>query len=189
MIIVCDIDGILNDLIGKTLALYNANSGKNIQISDITTYELAGCLPQEDVDGICALFKQKSLWDSLKPLPESQKALHGFIKSGHDVYLATSTDPINFEWKIQWIEKYYPLVDTNNVIRIMNKGLLRCDVMIDDCLSNLKSNVCERIVLDYPWNRNTSADYAYNIHRANNWGDIVNIINDIEKEMKKWEDQ
>ena len=187
MIIVCDIDNILNDLISQTLTLYNTNKGKNIKSSDITTYELVDCLSLEDAEGICALFKEKSLWHSLKPLPDSQKALHSFIKSGHDVYLATSTDPINFEWKIQWVKKYYPLVNTDNVIRIMNKGLLNCDVMIDDCLSNLKSNICERIVLDYPWNRSESTDYAYNIHRAYNWSDIVNIINNLEKEMKEWD--
>ena len=69
----------------------------------------------------------------------------------------------------------------------MDKSLLRVDVMVDDHLSNLVSNVCERICLDYPWNRDTSKDYAYDIKRAYNWNDVVNIINNIEKEMKKWE--
>ena len=38
MIIMCDIDGVLNNLIEKTLELYNSRSDRNIQISDITTY-------------------------------------------------------------------------------------------------------------------------------------------------------
>jgi 5'(3')-deoxyribonucleotidase len=69
----------------------------------------------------------------------------------------------------------------------MNKSLLRIDVMIDDHLSNLTSNICERICLDYPWNRSASKDYVYDIKRAYSWNDVVDIINKIEKEMKEWE--
>ena len=39
MIIACDIDGCINDLVDKTLEMYNAEAGKNIKISDITTYK------------------------------------------------------------------------------------------------------------------------------------------------------
>ena len=70
----------------------------------------------------------------------------------------------------------------------MDTSLLKCDVMIGDCLDNLAGgNICEKICLDYPYNRDTSKDYAYDIYRANNWRDIVYIINDIERKIKEWE--
>ena len=69
----------------------------------------------------------------------------------------------------------------------MDKSLLKCDIMIDDCLDNLTSNICERICLDYPYNRDASRDYAYDIYRAHNWRDIVSIINEIERKIKEWE--
>lgn len=187
MIIMCDIDGILNDLITKVLALYNSRSNKNIHISDITSYNFLECLPREDADGICELFKEKELWDSLEPLPGSQKGLKTLINNGHNVYLATATLPENFPWKIEWLNKYFSFICADNVIRIMNKGLLKCDVMIDDCIDNLKSNLCERVVLDAPWNRNKTKDTVYDIKRAHNWNEIVKIINDLERKNREWE--
>ena len=121
MIIACDIDGILNNLVEETLILYNSRSGKNIKSTDITSYNFFDCLPKEDAEGIISLFKEKRLWDSLKPLKGSQNALKQIIKRGHKVYLATATDPINFEWKIDWLERYFSFIPTDNVIRIMDK--------------------------------------------------------------------
>lgn len=187
MIIMCDIDNILNDLIVKAITLYNTRSGKNIKISDITSYHLSDCLSQEDAKGICSLFKEKELWDSLKPLSGAQKGLKTLINKGHTVYLATATDPTNFEWKCKWCNYYFDFIPTDNIIRIVNKSLLKVDVLIDDYLDNLIYNICDRIVLDYTWNRDTSKDYAYDIQRAHNWEEIVHIINDIERKNKEWE--
>ena len=187
MIIVCDIDGILNDLAERAIEVYNSRSNKNIRISDIISYNFYDCLSKENADGIVSLFKEKSLWDSLKPLEGSQNGLKQLIKKGHRVYLATATDPINFGWKLSWLKQYYPFIPEDNVIRIMDKSLLKCDVLVDDCLDNLISSSAERVVLTHPWNHNELKDYAYGIRRAYGWSDIVNIINDIDKEMKKWE--
>lgn len=187
MIICFDIDNVMNDLAEKTIALYNSRNSKNIQMSDITAYNFYDCLSKEDADGIVGLFKDKLLWDSLKPLSHSKEVLKKLIKQGHQIFFATATDPVNFEWKCDWMSRYFNFIPTDNIIRIMDKSLLKIDVMVDDHLSNLTSNICERVCLDYPWNHNSSKDYAYDIRRAYSWFDIENIINNIAKEMKEWE--
>ena len=187
MIICFDIDNVINDLAEKTIALYNARANRDIQMSDITAYNFYDCLSKEDADGIISLFKDKELWDSLKPLSHSQEVLKKLIKQGHRIFLATATDPTNFEWKCDWLSRYFSFIPTDNIIRIMDKSLLRIDVMVDDHLSNLIGNVCERVCLDYPWNQSKSKDYAYDIKRAYSWDDIVDIINNIERKMKEWE--
>ena len=187
MIICVDIDNCLNNLVERTLEVYNSQTGKNIQMSDITTYNFYDCLPKEDADGIIALFKEKELWDSLKPLPYSQEILKKLIKQGHKVLLATATDPINFAWKCDWVSRYFGFIPTDNIIRIMDKSLLRIDVMVDDYLNNLTNNICERVCLNYSWNQSPSKDYAFDIKRVYSWNDVENIINNIEKEMKEWE--
>ena len=187
MIICVDIDNVLNNLTEKTIELYNALSDKNIQMSDITTYSFAECLPQEDADAIIELFQKQELWDALSPLSDSQWGLKTLLNTGHEIYLATATHPDNFAWKVAWIEKQYPFIDTHNIIRIVNKNLLKCDVMIDDCLDNLIGNMCERICFDYPWNRDDSKDFAYDVIRVYNLKDITNIINDMERKDREWE--
>ena len=181
MTIVCDIDCILNDLVEKTLDMYNSQSGKSIQMSDITSYNFFDCLSYEDAEGIVALFKNKSLWDSLKPREGAQNALKQLIKRGHHVYLATATDPVNFGWKIDWLQQYFSFIPSDNVIRIMDKSLLKCDVLIDDCLDNLVSVFCDRITLNYPWNQSSSKDIVYDIVRCENWDEIVDAINKLEE--------
>ena len=187
MIIICDVDNILNNLMEKTLKLYNARMDKNIQMSDIVAYSFAECLSIEDADAITELFKEKELWDSLTPLPASQKGLRRLVNQGHRVYLATATHPINFPWKVEWITKYFPYIPMENIMRVTDKSLLKADILIDDCLDHLTANICERVCLDYPWNRSESKDYAYDIKRAHTWNDIVNIINDIERKDKAWD--
>ena len=59
MMLCVDCDNVLNNLTEKTLELYNSQSGKNIQMSDIISYNFYECLPQEDADGIVSLFKEK----------------------------------------------------------------------------------------------------------------------------------
>ena len=186
MRIACDIDGCINNLVDKTLEMYNAETGKNIQISDITAYNFYDCLPKDDADGIIRLFQRKDLWDSLSPAHNSQKGLKTLINRGYKVYLTTATDPNNFAYKTEWLRAYFPFIDINNVIRIMDKSLLNVDIMIDDCLDHLTKNICERIVIDHPWNRDSSKDYAYDIHRAYDFGDVINIIDDIERRDKEW---
>ena len=62
-----------------------------------------------------------------------------------------------------------------------HKWLLRADVMIEDNLTNLLARpYYERIVLDYPWNRNVT-DYVYDIHRCTSWDEIVDAINKIDE--------
>lgn len=187
MIIMCDIDGVLNNLTQAAIDICNEHMDTNLKMDDIVSYNFDECLPADVASKIIGLFKLEEFWNNLRPIEGSQKYLRQLIKHGHQVYLATATDPINFEWKCGWIKQYFNFIPADNIIRIMDKSLLKCDVMIDDCLDNLTGNICERICLDYPYNRDASKDYSYDIYRASGWRDIVCIINDIERKNKEWE--
>lgn len=180
MIIMCDIDNVLNDLAPKTLAMYNAENDRDIKMSDINYFNFYDCLSAEDASGLIELFERKDLWDSLIPSSDAQWGLKTLIADGHEVYLATSTNPINFPWKIEWLKKYFPFIDKHNVICIQNKGLLKCDVMIDDCYDNLINNTCKRIVIEYPWNQDEKTEQKYDIYRAYNFKDVIEIIQNME---------
>ena len=189
MIITCDADNVLNNLGERMLEVYNARHSKNIRLSDLTSYHFVDCLPKADADGLYALFKERDLWESLKPLPGAREALKRFMKQGHKVYIATATDVVNFEWKCEWFSSFYPFIPTDNIIRIMDKSLLRTDVLIEDNIDNLISNFCDRICLDYPYNRSITKDFSYDINRAHNWSEIEKIIDDIERKNREWVNQ
>lgn len=187
MIIAVDFDNVLNNLTEKTIELYNSNSGKNIQMSDITSYNFYDCIDKDDADKIIKSFKNKALWDSLTPITGARESLQKLIDAGHKVYIATATAPENFQWKLSWLKKYFSFFNTDNVIRIMDKSLLKCDILIEDNTDQLvKHKLCHRICLDYPWNHNVS-DFVYSIRRCQDWNQILNEINKIEEEMDQYE--
>ena len=176
-----DIDNVLNNLTERVLDVYNSTGGKNIHLDNITAYNFYDCLSKQDADGIIDLFEKSDVWHSLTPIEDSQWAIDTLIKTGHRVIFATATAPCNFSWKIEWMKKHFPFVDSNDVIRIIDKSLIKCDILIDDCLDQLTKSACERICFNYPWNQSETKDYVYDIKRADGWRDIIKLINDIER--------
>ena len=79
MILCIDVDNVINDLVEKTLTMYNSENNKNIQISDLTTYNFYDCLPEKDAEGLINLFQRKELWDSLEPFHDSQWGIKTLI--------------------------------------------------------------------------------------------------------------
>ena len=187
MIIAIDFDNILNNLTEKTLEIYNAQSGKDIQISNLTSYHFYDCLGKSDANGMEKLFKKKELWDVLTPIAGAREGLQKLVDAGHRIVIVTATAPENFLWKVQFLRKYFPFFNPDNCIRMMDKSLLKCDILVEDSLEQLiKHKLCHRICLDYPWNRKVD-DFIYTIHRCHNWDEILNEVNKIEEEIKNYE--
>lgn len=181
-IIGVDIDSTINNLMDKTIEMYNQLYGTSYTVDDCTDYDFNQCFPVEVANNIKELFKSKDLWDSLTPVKNSQWALKKFIDNGYEIYLTTATDPINFPWKCDWVKWYFSFIPESNIIRINNKGLLNVDILIDDCAEQLISNIrCHRVCIDKPWNQSIW-DEAYGIHRCSNWNEIFEVVNKIFEE-------
>lgn len=172
-----DCDEVLNNLIEKTLELYNARHSTKLTLDSFTDYDFYKCLSFEEAENLTAMFLEKELWASLSPTPHSQWGVKTLIDKGYDVYVATATHHTNFPWKVDWIIKNFPLIDEKHIICIHNKSLLRADVLVDDCAENLISTspLVDRVCFDKPWNRDVYDD-AYHIYRAHNWEEIVEQI-------------
>lgn len=187
MIIAVDFDNILNNLTEKTLEVHNAQSGKNIKMSELTSYNFYDCLDKTDADGMVKLFKNKILWDALTPIDGSREGLQKLIDTEHRVYIVTATAPENFLWKISWLKKYFPFFNSDNVIRMKDKSLFKCDIMIEDCYEQLiKNKLCHKICLDYPWNRDETKDWVHGTYRCQSWIQIVEAVGKIQNEVAEW---
>lgn len=187
MIIAVDWDCVLNNLMDKVIEIYNAQSGKNIQMSDLASYNFYDCLAKEDADGIMKLFKNKTMWDALTPIQGSREGLQKLLDANHKVYVVTATATENWSWKISWFKKYFPFFNTDNIIRMKDKSLFKCQIMIDDCYDNLVGNkLCHKICLDYPWNRDDVKDWVHGTYRCKNWSEIVASVNKIQDEVNEW---
>ena len=187
MIIAVDFDNILNNLTEKVLEIYNAQSGKNIQMAELTAYNFYDCLSKDDADGIIKLFKNKNMWDALSPIEGARNGLQKLIDVGYRVYIVTATAPENFVWKISWLKKYFPFFNVDNVILMKDKSLFKCDIMIEDFYDQLiKNKFCHKIILDYPWNQDEAKDWVHSTYRCKNWKEIVEAVNKIRDDVDEW---
>lgn len=182
-VVCCDIDNCLNNLTEQTLKMYNERYGTDYTLENITSYSFGDCFSLEEAQKMQAMFLEKDLWDSLEPLEGAAWGLQSLINEGYKVYAATSTHHTNFPWKCEWIKKWFSFFDIKNVICIHDKSLLKCDVLIEDCYSNLTKSMSDRILINYPWNQSTR-DYVYGINRAYNWEEVVRFVNKIYKDME-----
>jgi 5'(3')-deoxyribonucleotidase len=185
--IAIDFDETLFPTLEKVLEIYNKRHGTNLELSQITTYNLSDSFEIDVADELIELFVDKSVYDYLKPYKGSVRAVKTLVEQGHEVYVATATDVRNMEWKEELLQKHFPFIPKKNLIRIHNKALLNVDVLVEDKLDNLKSTFADRICFDQPWNIDEETDWVYSISRIHHWGEIINVIQSIERKEREWE--
>lgn len=179
MIINCDVDGVLNNLMDVTLEIHNKRYNTNYTLKDITQYHLENCFEPEVANQMKAIFKESDIWNKVKPISNSREGLQRLIRSGHIIYLSTDNDPYTFGNKVDWILHYYPFIDKSKIICIKDKSMLRCDIMIEDCFEKIIAGQhYHRIIMDQNWNQ-SKKDWLYGIHRCYNFDDIVAAVNKI----------
>ena len=182
-----DFDETLFPTLDKVIELYNKSHDSGLTTSQITTYNLYESLPADVADELLELFVDKDVYSSLQPYKGAIRAVKALVEQGHEVYVATSTDVRNMEWKEELLQKYFPFIPKKNLIRILNKALLNVDVLVEDKLENLIQTFADRICFNQPWNFDEGKDYVYSIYRIRHWGEINNIINTIERKEREWE--
>jgi len=185
--IAIDFDSVLFPTMEKVIELYNNNYNTNIEVSQITAYNLYDDFPTNVADELIELFTDKSVYDNLQPYKGAIRAVKTLVEQGHEVYVATASSTKNMEWKEQLLQKHFPFIPKNNVILIHNKALLNIDVLVDDNLEHLKATFAHRVCFNQPWNVDEDTDYVYSISRIHHWGEIINLINNIERKNKEWE--
>ena len=181
MIIVCDVDGVLNNLMEATLNIYNEAHVTNYTLDDIKTYNLENCLDKTTAKQMKDIFNRPSIWNQVKPIEGAQEGLQKLIREGHQVYLATNHNPNTYKEKVAWIKRFFPFVEPSKIMCIQDKWLLRADIMIEDCMQTLIAKPhYHRIIMDQPWNQPSKyGDWVYDIYRCKNWNDILSTVNKI----------
>lgn len=185
--IAIDFDSTLFPTMERAIELYNKRHNTSIDMSQITMYNLHDNFDTEVADELLELFVDKSVYISLQPYKGAVRTIKSLIEQGHEIFVATSTNVRNMEWKEELLQKHFPFIPKNNLIRIYNKSLLNVDVMVDDNIDHLTQTFADRICFDQPWNQSEIKDEAYDIRRIYGWSEITNIINDIERKNKEWE--
>lgn len=185
--IAIDFDETLFPTLEKVLEIYNKRHDTNLELSQITTYNLHDSFEECVANELIELFVEKDVYSSLQPYKGAVRSVKTLVEQGHEVYVATSTDVRNMEWKEELLQKHFPFIPKKNLIRIHNKSLLNVDVLVEDKIDNLTQTFADRICFNQPWNFDEGKDFAYSIYRIHHWCEIINVIQNIERKEKEWE--
>ena len=179
MIIGVDVDNVLNNLTECVLQIYNADSGDNLQLEDITSYNISRFMKPSFREKLPKYFADQRVWDNIQPNTEGFECINNLFKKGHMVYLVTATHPYNVARKYDWLSQYCEFDVYKYLIVACDKSIVQTDVLIDDCSTNLLFRQGVNILYGMPWNE---ACQDSNIIRVKNWTEIQELIN---KEAKK----
>lgn len=181
MIIGVDFDNTIFPTLEAVIELYNDRYGKQISFDAINTYSLYDCFDTNVANKIIDIFCERELYDNLRPYPGATHALKTLSEYGHTILILTATDADNLKWKEALIQRYFPFILKDNIIRVHNKKLIKTDVLIDDCLDQLTNSMCERVCFDQLYNKNSIKDMVYGIHRVTSWNDVCDVVKNLEE--------
>lgn len=177
-----DIDNVLNDLTMRVVDVYSNEHKVCLSYDDIIDYNFNGIGDEVIISGLMEMINRPDILEDLTPLTDSQAGLMMLCKD-YDVWLATASTPEAFVKKVKWFKQYFPWFETDRIICIKDKFLLRTDYSIDDLPDNLIGDLTTRILVDSPWNKSYRDD-AWGFHRVNDLVEAYHTINKLQDEFE-----
>ncbi len=182
--ILCDLDGIVADLLGEWIRRANELHGTDIKLEQVDRWDIHECVPMGH-----AIYKllTPSLFAAIKPVPGAVEALKSFHDAGHDVTIVTASasDPGTAAAKIAWVREYLPWMDRKDVFIGHKKHLIRGDVLIDDSPENILAYRkawpdAQIVTIAYPYNAEVRFVTNFRAHShqhfASAWSSIRSYV-------------
>jgi 5'-nucleotidase len=181
IIVLCDLDGIVANLLGEWLKRYNEEYKASLTVDQITHFNIHKCVPigQE----MYKYIRSPGIYSVLEPLPGAIEALKELNNTTDLLILTTpSNAPESATEKIFWCRKYLPFLHRKQIMLAARKDLVYGHYLIDDSPEHLekwKYAWCNTtLTIDYPYNRGIHVDVRakdYN-DTAKAWAQIVSSI-------------
>ena len=185
MVILVDMDDTIEQLLKAWIARGNEKFGRNVQLEDVTDWNVAFPFPGIPKQEVYDLTYEPGFWSSIEPMPGAAEALKHLMDEGHEVYIVTSAEIEHVEEKMKGLLfRYFPFLSWEQVIITSKKQMIRGDVLIDDGPHNLEGGEYAKILLDAPYNRSYNAE-ANEMIRVYSWEEIERAVERIEAERMR----
>ena len=159
--IAIDLDGVLVEQVLPVLDKLKKETGVTLNKSDITDWQF----PIGNTDIKTEIEKaeeNESFVREMSPIKDGTRSTQ-ILSRKYDITIATSRDPVNNPWSIDWLAKhnieYKHFVNTRSEGKILN-GV---NILIDDYIGNIQDFMRngdrnrKAILFAQPWNEDTSA--------------------------------
>lgn len=174
--ILFDADDVAENLLNCWIGVLNRRYGTSVSIEDVTDWDVSKAFPTLTKEQIFDVLLEDELWQSLKPLPGAQRILEHWYKQGHQLYMVTASDYRTCKAKFERIFELFPFLDWDHIIVTSNKQMVRGDVLIDDGIHNLIDGDYYKILFTRPHNAWMDDLEKYDIHRADSWDDVDDLV-------------
>lgn len=137
--ILCDLDGIVTDLLTPWLAWIKTELGIPVKLSDIRDWNMHENPVLKSVgEKVYDFLALPRAFDGLEALPGAVDGIAAWKKAGHAVLFATaaSRPPETAAAKLWWLRQYLG-VDRKDVFVCHRKDMIRADLLVDDSPENI----------------------------------------------------
>lgn len=175
-----DVDNTINNFLESFLKLLNSVGIRDISYKDIKDYSLEKStgIPHKTLETL--FFRNNAFYQTLKPLENCVETIKELVECDNDVRFVTSIYYDVVQSRIDFIRKYFPFIDTDTQLIITHdKESIYADIIIEDCLNNLKNvnKDCHYIVFSQPWNVDTLPAIGYPVAtECKDWYAVHSIL-------------
>lgn len=184
MVIALDVDNVCVDTTACVLAQHYADTGEKLTLDDIKSYYIENYVGDDYKDDFHLIFFKKEMWKRVQVLPHCVEVVKRLHDKGNEIWFVTSTEPQNVAKKARFLQRTFPFLDIRKrLITTHCKQMIKCDLLIDDCIDNVINADYTSILIDYPWNSTAIFDDASDdkIYRVFDWTQVEPMLEYIQK--------
>lgn len=150
-----DMDDVVTNFLGHLIEAWNKKVGpdKQIREDEIKSWDLSQYADKSIYD----IFRSQGFFEELRAKEYSISTIKKLIESKkYDIYIVTACgSPEELAEKMHWFSRYIPEFNTDRIISIKEKDMIRGDILCDDNIANL--DACARymdcVIYDMPSNQ------------------------------------
>lgn len=175
--ILCDVDGVVADLLPVWLDRYNDLFDDNLTTRHISQWDMTRFVKPECGNKIYKILLDPSLYNDVQPIRGSQWGINRLRELGYRVVFVSASHAGTVDRKIRWLieHDFLPKGDVQrDFISAVDKTLIRGDLLIDDALHNIETFPGHTILLNYPYNQSPHVKSV-----AHTWDEIVYLARKI----------
>lgn len=176
MIILCDVDDVVANLVEPWLARYNKDYDDSVTPDHCVRWEIEEFVKPECGKKIFS-YLDSTIYEEVQPMPGALEGVRILRDLGHRVIFVTSCGAETASAKYHWLARHGFVGGTfaqKDLIFATDKSMIRGDVLIDDGLHNCDAffkHGGDVIVFDRAHNREDRR-----FMRAHNWEEIPRMI-------------
>lgn len=184
MIILCDLDGVVMDIMSPWLRMYNKDYDDNLKADDIVSQRIEKYVKPECGKDIYRYLCMKGFFRQAQPYPEAKDGIQKLFNTENDIWFV-ATPVLDAKYfmheTLEWVEEYYPQIGSKKIIFCLDKGIINGHVLIDDVFENFNGFHGVEVLFERPWNQHITPAKLSEINdtqcvKTGNWDNIIDTV-------------